>query len=103
MSDLISREALQHKFAELVATSSGEQNIAYYDALREINWFPAVVAVEVVRAEWKFDHMTGETAHYADCSICGVHKFFKDVSEYSNFCPNCGAKMGKRRESEVSE
>ena len=94
MSDLISREALYE-------TTKDTTDVSYMAAM--ILCAPAVDAVEVVHAEWKFDHMTGETAHYADCSICGVHKFFKDVSEYSNFCPNCGAKMGKRRESEVSE
>ena len=94
---MISREAVINCIEEKqVITACGEFAIA----LEEVENFPAVDAVEVVHAKWKFDHMTGETAHYADCSICGVHKFFKDASEYSNFCPNCGAKMDTRRESE---
>ena len=34
------------------------------------------------------------------CSWC--HDEYTDAKEYS-FCKHCGAKMGKRRESEVSE
>ena len=113
MSDLINRDDFINSIVCSVSSpceTKQEQRDAQFkqkytvDAfIKELKRAPAVDAVEVVHAEWKFDHMTGETAHYADCSICGVHKFFKDVSEYSNFCPNCGAKMGERRESEVSE
>ena len=106
-NDLISREALMQFPIRIdhYDKENGNENfvLGIESVLEFAKYLPAVDAVEVVHAEWKFDHMTGETAHYADCSICGVHKFFKDVSEYSNFCPNCGAKMGKRRESEVSE
>lgn len=62
----------------------------------------AVDAVEVVHAEWNFDHMTGEHAHWTKCSVCGFPKFYKDSTEYHNYCPNCGAKMdGHKKEGVV--
>ena len=49
MSDLIDREALQHRLAELMSSSEGNENIGVYKALKEVNWIPSIDAVEVVR------------------------------------------------------
>ena len=92
MSDLISREALQHKFAELVATSSGEQNVAYYDALREINWFPAVDAVEVVRCGECENWYRNNNDEYAKKYSCQIRNSYTASTDYCSY--------GKRRESE---
>lgn len=45
------------------------------------------------RGRWKFDHMTGERAHYAYCSNCKAIRFWESSEKYFRYCPDCGAKM----------
>ena len=44
---------------------------------------PTVDAVEVVHGRWKIVDFAGSV----QCSVCG------EISDESNYCPNCGAKM----------
>lgn len=53
----------------------------------------AVEAAPVVYGEWgEWEHGGG---HY--CTVCGKDSLCDGVEEevLSNFCPNCGAKMGR--------
>ena len=46
---------------------------------------PTVDATPVVHGRWNYD---------GSCGICGVHV----LSNYMNYCPNCGADMRERKE-----
>lgn len=47
----------------------------------------------VKHGKWTFDHMTGEYAHYAKCSVCGKMRWWESVITHFSYCPDCGAKM----------
>ena len=111
MSDLISRDDFINSIVCSVSSpceTKQEQRDAQFkqkytvDAfIKELKRAPAVDAVEVVHAEW----IDSEYSGYQVCSRC--RNCYVDENwlggDKWHYCPNCGAKMDKRRESEVSE
>ena len=58
----------------------------------EVNRIPAADVVEVRHGRWKTVH--DEVYYWMACSVCGeeIPKRF-GTDYYTNYCPNCGAKM----------
>ena len=115
MSDLINRDDFINSIVCSVSSpceTKQEQRDAQFkqkytvDAfIKELKRAPAVDAVEVVHAKWItteiYSGMYRANLSETTCTACGKRpNIYMLKSEY---CPNCGAKMGKRRESEVSE
>lgn len=64
------------------------------DVLEIIDNFPTIEAVPVIHGEWV---KTSEYMPIYGCSICKERNLFKNGDNvFSNFCPNCGAKMTKQ-------
>ena len=65
------------------STSSGTVSTQYVSLFQILN-APTIDAVEVKHGEWinKYPLST--------CSVCSAMMILND---YSNYCPNCGAKM----------
>ena len=54
-------------------------------------WLDTIIEAEpVVHGEWVFDALTAQHGTPYRCSICK-----EEHDDTHNFCPNCGAKMGK--------
>lgn len=100
-NDLVSREAvlkaLRARGRELLKLgTSFESNIASVTALECVNIVkdaPAVDAAPVVHGRW-----TGN--YHSHCSVCDCFDTNAYIGRYTNFCPNCGARMDKE-ESDV--
>jgi hypothetical protein len=61
---------------------------------------PEVDAVPVVRGEWIHGCTDGAGTEFCYCSACGEDAL-KDkggYTEFSRYCPNCGAKMDGEKE-----
>ena len=63
---------------------------AYAEFVRLVNFAPAADVVEVRHARW-IKH-----EGYDECEACRA----KVICRY-NYCPNCGARMGKEDEHEI--
>lgn len=107
MSDLISRSALskamenKYDVAEKKGLYAVGLDCEFIITEQIINEQPIVEAVPVVHGEWiedtvsvenPFDPYREDVMYVLMCSNC---KTYYDVSERSNFCPNCGADMRK--------
>lgn len=69
--------------------------------VHEIDIFHTADVVEVRHGKWHYPPYApfGGSYEMKRCSICGHKPDFDAKNPYSNFCPNCGAKMdGERRE-----
>ena len=69
---------------------------------RAIQEIPTADVVEVRHGKWHYPPYApfGGSYEMKRCSICGYKPDFDADNPYSNFCPNCGAKMdGARREN----
>ena len=114
MSDLINRDDFINSIVCSVSSpceTKQEQRDAQFkqkytvDAfIKELKRAPAVEAVEVVRAHWinSSNRKYGNLDPEFRCSNCEEIYWYFGVESFE-FCPNCGAKMDKRKESEVSE
>ena len=78
-NDLISRKALLTEYDRQHIGPPGGARKLIEDA-------PTVDAVEVVHGRWRFRKNWG----FFVCSECSY-----ESSNYSNYCPNCGAKNGR--------
>ena len=98
-NDLISREtvleALRARGRELLKLgTSFEANIASIAALECVNIVkdaPVVDAAPVVHGRWTGNYMS-------HCSVCDCFDVRAYIGQYSNYCPNCGARMDKEEE-----
>ena len=60
-------------------------------SVHDIDEAPTVDAVEVVHGRWE---KVSEKMPIYRCSICKERNLFKNgYNVFSNYCPNCGAKM----------
>ena len=90
---LIDREILQMGATKLVI-----DGVDFYYA-RDIDHAPLVDAKPVVHGRWVWVQGPCDDDYSLCCSKCkcAAHGFFDDEDEYkyiySNYCPNCGAKM----------
>lgn len=61
-----------------------------YDAMNDVEDFPAADVRPVVRGQWEVD------GYHIRCSICGEYMCIKDREGAEiprKYCPNCGADM----------
>ena len=70
----------------------------------EIPYVPAADVVEVRHGRWM---TTDAYPHHLYCSVCYKTyaknaKWVNELDLPTNYCPNCGARMGKEDEHEVS-
>lgn len=66
---------------------------------------PAEV-VPVVRGEWVLvgtNEHDYETSVEEKCSLCGRYVYRYDTQPQDNYCPNCGAKIGKETNNERND
>lgn len=91
----------QSAFEEL----GGESGIiaeAFEDLANELEDFPATDVAPVVHGRWleKKTWSLGRWVSWFECSECGDRDYNAEMYEampfcnVSNYCPNCGAKMG---------
>ena len=114
MSDLINRDDFINSIVCSVSSpceTKQEQRDAQFkqkytvDAfIKELKRAPAVDAVEVVHAYW-IQSISGNGRYKMGCICSNCSRKVKNqgYAHTDNYCPKCGAKMDKRRESEVSE
>ena len=65
------------------------------EAVQIFSELPPADVVQVVHSRWKYK--CGEV----HCPECGNKSHRIDLSGYLNFCPNCGAKMDRKREEKA--
>lgn len=78
-----------------------------YDGAQEVQWIdeciknaPAADVQEVRHGNWIYTSRSPEWAD-CECSECGYKDLFaNDMECFYNYCPECGAKMDKERESD---
>ena len=72
-------------------------------AIRDVKGLPTADVAEVKHGEWKYPHCFPNGGSYImkGCTVCGyTPRYGGDENPYTNFCPNCGAKMdGVRKEN----
>lgn len=85
-------EITKEKLIEFVG---GQNSISFDDLLWMIkDYMPTADVVEVVHGEW--EEYSGPL--YRRCSVCKM-EYDKLTNQFTgNYCPNCGAKMGKKAE-----
>ena len=106
-------KALEHPEKNVIAVVPCGDAISRADAIRvasgychpsnvakELAQLPSVTPQETRKGHWISRETKG--VRYAfwcryKCSLCG------ELSDHTNFCPNCGAKMVEPQESEVED
>lgn len=85
-------EAEKSLFALRKGYRKTEEKCAVGECILELRDIPTVDAVEVVHGQWE---KASEKMPIYRCSICKERNLFKNgYNAFSNYCPNCGAKMG---------
>ena len=83
---------------DVVKRTSGD----YVAAWSEIVHLPAADVAEVMHGRWVFDGGDEYADHY-HCDQCGTKTDLCNeiyTEQKPNYCPNCGARMGKEDEHE---
>lgn len=95
MSELIDREAVR----EFIRSYRHSTDVAF-DMEKHLGELPTIDAVPVVHGEWIFQGLGGSMGTKT-CSVCGYQSWQSKMrmDNMGNYCPNCGARMGERRES----
>lgn len=68
-----------------------------------IKSIPAADVAEVRHGRWEYIAGTANTYSRLRCNCCGWWTLDPSVNSVYHFCPNCGARMGKEADHEVSE
>ena len=93
-------EYIERGFAlDVVKRTSGD----YAAAFAEIAHAPAADVAEVRHGRWM---TTDAYPHHLCCSVCYKTyaknaKWVNELDLPTNYCPNCGARMGKEDEHEI--
>lgn len=99
MDDYISREMVLRRFEDIKKAAPRLSDKVFLDGVMAvIDNIKAANVEPMVRAEWVLVCKTrGEhdTLIEEKCSLCGRHVERYDTQPEDNYCPNCGAKMGK--------
>ena len=96
MSEYIEREALKEMF-------SSDNKPLETAICSVIDAAPAADVAPVVHGEWILvgtNEHDYETSVEEKCSLCGRYVYRYDTEPQDNFCPNCGAKIGKEAEND---
>lgn len=107
MAEYIEKESLLKNFCGFDLTEcvkygnkSKDQACKSYDTLMmyeiadEIENAPSADVAPVVHGTWLLRHIGH--GHYRECSVCHATPIY--VTNNTNYCPNCGAKMDMEQE-----
>ena len=105
MKEYIERAAVE-KFIEDGLNNPDKNKAFGHDAIEimaEIHYMPAADVVEVRHGRWM---TTDAYPHHLYCSVCYKTyaknaKWVNELDLPTNYCPNCGARMGKEDEHEA--
>ena len=105
MKEYIER-AVVEKFIEDGLNNPDKNKAFGHDAIEimaEIHYMPAADVVEVRHGRWL---TTDAYPHHLYCSVCYKTyaknaKWVNELDLPTNYCPNCGARMGKEDEHEA--
>lgn len=105
MTEYIERAAVE-KFIEDGLNNPDKNKAFGHDAIEimaEIHYMPAADVVEVRHGRWL---TTDAYPHHLYCSVCYKTyaknaKWVNELDLPTNYCPNCGARMGKEDEHEA--
>ena len=104
MVEYIERNALIAKFKRLTLGENSLVERLFADGVyAAIETFPAADVVEVRHGRWM---TTDAYPHHLYCSVCYKTyaknaKWVNELDLPTNYCPNCGARMGKEDEHEA--
>lgn len=107
MKEYIERAAVE-KFIEDGLNNPDKNKAFGHDAIEimaEIHYMPAADVVEVRHGRWL---TTDAYPHHLYCSVCYKTyaknaKWGNELDLPTNYCPNCGARMDKEDDHEVSQ
>lgn len=92
MSDYISREDIRE---EILLDRGSEFARGWNNALFSVyNHAPRADVRENIHGEWENCNEDNPDNMIFRCSVCG----YAGMTEYYNFCPNCGADMGVKND-----
>ena len=74
------------------ASRMGGEGVIY-----ELETLPTADVEEVKHGEWLLHHVGH--GHYWECSVCHADPCIY-ITENTNYCPNCGAKMDGKEDAE---
>ena len=109
MKEYIEREAVLERLAKVDMDTyygfTAAVQFGVNHAIQCIKEAPAADVVEVRHGRWM---TTDAYPHHLYCSVCYKTyaknaKWVNELDLPTNYCPNCGARMGKEDEHEVSE
>ena len=108
MSEYIEREALR---AEAIRMTGGDEFVfdncfPYWQFSKSIKDAPAADVAPVVHGEWVLvgtNEHDYETSVEEKCSLCGRYVYRYDTEPQDNYCPNCGAKIGKETNNDRND
>ena len=104
MAEYIKREALEKDLNIRLSALRGKNG--YYDhytdgfdeCVDRVENFPAADVAEVKHGEWievQKENIWNDIVPVLECSACGKYTVgTRGIMTKSNYCPNCGAKMG---------
>lgn len=104
MVEYIERNALIAEFKRLTLGENSLVERLFADGVYAvIETFPAADVVEVRHGRWL---TTDAYPHHLYCSVCYKTyaknaKWVNELDLPTNYCPNCGARMGKEDEHEA--
>ena len=105
MKEYIERQAVE-EFIQDGLNNPDKSKAFGHDAieiLAEIHYMPAADVAEVRHGRWM---TTDAYPHHLYCSVCYKTyaknaKWVNELDLPTNYCPNCGARMGKEGEHEI--
>ena len=104
MKEYIERTAVE-KFIE-DGLNNPDKNKAYgHDAIEimaEVHYMPAADVAEVKHGRWILEREPDGTPYCLHCSVCDNDFHHVGIMTAIDYCPNCGARMDKEDEHEVS-
>ena len=84
--------------ADAYGTFTMERSI-YLTAKQKIKNIPSADVAPVRHGKWtevQKENIWGDIIPVFECSLCGKYTFgTKGITEKSNYCPNCGARMNE--------
>lgn len=98
MADYIDRE----KLLKSIPSVKDDKTISLFGAVADmiciVNSAPKEDVALVVHGTWFLRHIGH--GHYWECSVCHATPIY--VTNNTNYCPNCGAKMDMEQEEPIN-
>lgn len=104
MKTYIERAAVE-KFIEDGLNNPDKNKAFGHDAIEimaEVHYMPVADVVEVRHGRWISEREPDGTPYCFHCSVCDNDFHHIGIMAATDYCPNCGARMGKEDEHEAS-